>query len=237
MENQPEKQDQISEEKIEQDNKKPPDIESIETIQPSHKINNAFDKKKNFHPNKGHFNFNNHNYYQGYNNNYSSNYNNQSAMGKNRTNSEKYNKNRFQGGQTFSKNSYNDPRNKNFKFNPKKRNQDTYYNNDHNYSRNSDEKLEFVNPYVEVENYDNYYDFSKLPNLNFLKQNLKQKRFPEDGEKENKNNLGQNKSYLNINNQMLNLNLFKKLNQLNQGNNTMNTFNIFNNSKQGALKI
>ena len=37
-------------------------------------------------------------------------------MGKNRTNSEKYNKNRFQGGQTFSKNSYNDPRNKNFKF-------------------------------------------------------------------------------------------------------------------------
>ena len=235
MENQPEKQYQISEEKIEQDNKKPPDIESIETIQPSHKINNAFDKKKNFHPNKGHFNFNNHNYYQGYNNNYSSNYNNQSAMGKNRTNSEKYNKNRFQGGQTFSKNSYNDPRNKNFKFNPKKRNQDTYYNNDHNYSRNSDEKLEFVNPYVEVENYDNYYDFSKLPNLNFLKQNLKQKRFPEDGEKENKNNLGQNKSYLNINNQMLNLNLFKKLNQLNQGNNTMNTFNIFNNSKQGAL--
>ena len=230
MENQSEKQDQISDEKIEQDNKKPPDIESIETIQPSHKINNTFDKKKNFHQNKGYFN--NHNYYQGYNN-YSSNYSNQSTMGKNRTNSEKYNKGRYQGGQNFTKNGYNDQRNKNFKFNPKKRNQDTYYNNDHNHSRTSDDKLEFINPYVEAENFENYHDFSKLPNLNFLKQNSKQKRFPEDGDKENKNNLGQNNSYLNINNKnLLNINLLK---QINQGNNTMNTFNLFNNSKQSAF--
>ena len=233
MENQPEKQEEISAEKFEQDNKKPPDIESIETIQPSHKVNNNFDKKKNFHQNKNYFNFNNHNnYYQGYNN-YSSNYNNPNTMGKNRTNSEKYNKGRYQG-QNFNKNTYNDQRNKIHKFNPKKKFQDPYHNNDHNHSRMSDEKLEFVNPYVEAENMDNYHDFAKLPNLNFLKQNSKQKRFLEDSDKESKNNLGQNNSFLNIKNQnLLNLNL---LNQINQGNNAMNPFNIFNNPKSGQLK-
>ena len=127
MENQQEQPNPQKEEKIETDNKKSAstDIEPIEKIQPSHKIISNFDKKKNFHQNKGHF----HNYHQNHNNNYSG-YSNSNTMGKNRTNSEKYNRIRYSGS-NYNKNNYNDPRNKNYKFAQKKRNQDSYYNNEH----------------------------------------------------------------------------------------------------------
>ena len=167
METQQEQPVQKTEENLETDNKKTSDIEPIEKIQPSHKTLSNFEKKK-FHPNKVYF----HPHHQGHNN-YSS-YANQGTMGKNRTNSEKYSRVRY-SGQAYNKNSYNDPRNKNYKFNPKKRNQETFYNNDHSHQRNTDEKLDFINPYIEAENYDKYNDFAKLPNLNFLKQNSKQK--------------------------------------------------------------
>ena len=116
MENQQEQPNPQKEEKIETDNKKPisSDIEPIEKIQPSHKIISNFDKKKNFHQNKGHF----HNYHQNHNNNYSS-CSNSNLMGKNRTNSEKYNRIRYSGS-NYNKNNYNDPRNKNYKFAQKK---------------------------------------------------------------------------------------------------------------------
>ena len=233
MENQPENQNQNMEENLEQENKKSTDIESIEKIQPSHKSNSNFEKKKMFHQNKGHFNFNNHNYHQGYNNN-NYNYSNQSTLGKNRTNSEKYNRVRYQGP-NYNKNNFNDQRNKMHKFNQKKRNSDLFHNNDYNYQRTSDEKLVFINPYEEAENYENYNDFAKLPNLNFLKQNSKQKRFPEEEEKDMKNNMGKNNSFLNMQNQnMINpLNLLNQMNQINNTNNKINPFNFFNNTNLG----
>ena len=226
MENQQEQPNPQKEEKIETDNKKPisSDIEPIEKIQPSHKVISNFDKKKNFHQNKGHF----HNYHQNHNNNYSS-YSNSNIMGKNRTNSEKYNRIRYSGS-NYNKNNYNDPRNKNYKFAQKKRNQDSYYNNDHTHQRNTDEKLEFINPYIEAEKYDKYNDFDKLPNLNFLKQNAKQKRFPEEEEKEIKNNLAQNNAFPNIQNQNLLFNQMKMLSQFNLGKNNLNILNFLNNN-------
>ena len=226
MENQQEQPNPQKEEKIETDNKKPisSDIEPIEKIQPSHKIISNFDKKKNFHQNKGHF----HNYHQNHNNNYSS-YSNSNIMGKNRTNSEKYNRIRYPGS-NYNKNNYNDPRNKNYKFAQKKRNQDSYYNNDHTHQRNTDEKLEFINPYIEAEKYDKYNDFDKLPNLNFLKQNAKQKRFPEEEEKEIKNNLAQNNAFPNIQNQNILFNQMKMLSQFNLGKNNLNILNFLNNN-------
>ena len=186
MENQQEKQIQATEEKIEPDNKNSTDIEQIEKIQPSHKSNFMYDKKK-FHPNKGYFNPSNHNHHQGHN---YSNYQNQNTMNKNRTNSEKYN-----ARGRYIKSTYIDPRSKNNRYIPKKRNQEPFHNNDFNHQKNSDEKLDFVNPYEEAENFEHYREFEKLPNLNFLKQNIKQnvkqKRFPEEEEKESKNFLGQ----------------------------------------------
>jgi len=113
----------------------------------------------------------------------------------------------------------------------KKRNQEPYYNNDHNHQRNTDEKLDFINPYIEAENFEKYNDFDKLPNLNFLKQNSKQKRFPEEEEKENKNNLLQNNSFQNITNQNLLMNQLKLFNQFKLGNNNINLLNLMNNTK------
>ena len=218
MENQQEKQIQATEEKIEPDNKNSTDIEQIEKIQPSHKSNFMYDKKK-FHPNKGYFNPSNHNHHQGHN---YSNYQNQNTMNKNRTNSEKYN---TRG--RYIKSTYIDPRSKNNRYIPKKRNQEPFHNNDFNHQKNSDEKLDFVNPYEEAENFEHYREFEKLPNLNFLKQNIKQnvkqKRFPEEEEKESKNFLGQNNSYLKLQNQNL-LNQLK-LTQNNLGNKNLNPFN------------
>ena len=229
MENQQEQPLEKPEEKLETDNKnsKSTDIEPIEKIQPSHKAISNFDKKKNFHQNKGYF----HPYHQ--NHNTYSNYGNQNTMVKNRTNSEKYSRTRYQG-QNYSKSNYNDPRNKNYKFNTKKRNQDNYYNNDHNHQRNTDEKLDFINRYIEAENFEKYKDFANLPNLNFLKQNAKQKRFPEEEEKENKNNLGQNNSFQNIQNQNLLMNQIKLFNQFKIGNN--NLLNFMNNAKLPAYQ-
>ena len=224
MENQQEQPIEKTEEKTETDNKQSTDIEPIEKIQPSYKVISNFDKKKNFHQNKGYF----HPYHP--NHNTYSNYGNQNTMGKNRTNSEKYSRTRYQG-QNYNKSNYNDPRNKNHKFNQKKRNQEPYYNNDHNHQRNTDEKLDFINPYIEAENFEKYNDFDKLPNLNFLKQNSKQKRFPEEEEKENKNNLLQNNSFQNITNQNLLMNQLKLFNQFKLGNNNINLLNLMNNTK------
>ena len=232
METQQEQPVQKTEENLETDNKKASDIEPIEKIQPSHKTLSNFEKKKNFHQNKGYF----HPHHQSHNN-YSS-YSNQSSMGKNRTNLEKYSRVRYTG-QNYNKNSYNDPRNKNYKFNPKKRNQDSFHNNDHSHQRNTDDKLDFINPYIEADNYDKYNDFAKLPNLNFLKQNSKQKRFPEEEEKEIKNNLGQNNSFPNIQNPNMLFNQMKLLNQFNLGNNKINPniLNFLNNSKLGGYNL
>ena len=231
METQQEQPVQKTEENLETDNKKTSDIEPIEKIQPSHKTLSNFEKKK-FHPNKGYF----HPHHPGHNN--YSGYANQGTMGKNRAGSEKYSRVRYTG-QAYNKNSYNDPRNKNYKFNPKKRNQETFYNNDHSHQRNTDEKLDFINPYIEAENYDKYNDFAKLPNLNFLKQNSKQKRFPEEEEKEIKNNLGQNNSFPNIQNQNALFNQMKLFNQFNLGNNKINPniLNFLNNPKLGGYNL
>ena len=227
------------------DNKLQNDIESIERIQPSFKGISNFDKKKIFHQKPGYFGFNNHNYYQNHQN-YPSNYSNQNTMGKNRTNSEKFNTRVRYQNQNYSKNNYNDIRVKNFKFNQKKRNQDSFHNNDHNHRRVSDdEKLEFINPYEEAKNYSNYDEFDKLPNLNFLKQNSKQKKFHEE-EKKDINYLGQNNNnnlYNNIQNQNM-INPLKQLNALNQmsqfklGNNNMSLLlmNYLNNQKIGGNK-
>ena len=100
MEKQEEQPIQNSEEKLETDIKKLNDIEPIEKIQPSHKVNQNFDKKKPYHQIKGHF----HNYHQNHNNTYSS-YSNQNIIGKNRTNSEKYNRGRFPAS-NYAKTSY-----------------------------------------------------------------------------------------------------------------------------------
>ena len=229
MEKQEEQPIQNSEEKLETDIKKLNDIEPIEKIQPSHKVNQNFDKKKPYHQIKGHF----HNYHQNHNNTYSS-YSNQNIIGKNRTNSEKYNRGRFPAS-NYAKTSYNDQRNKIFKYNQKKRNQDLYYNNEFIPQKNSDEKLDFINPYFEANNFENYNDFNKLPNLNFLKQNSKQKRFPEE-EKENKNVQGKSNSFPNVQNQNMFLNSMNLLNQFNQGKNNINFLNILNNLKLGGYK-
>ena len=198
MENQQEQPIQKTEEKIETNNKASVDIEPIEKIQPSYKSNSGYERKKNFHQIGGKSYY--HNYHQGHNNNYTG-YPNPNTMGKNRTNSEKYSHSRYQE-RNYGKNNHNDQRSKIYKYNTKKRNQDIMHINDNNHQRNNDEKLDFINPYVEAENFENYNEFAKLPNLNFLKQNSKQKRFPEEEEKDNNKNVsGQNNAFINFQNQ------------------------------------
>ena len=194
-------------------------IEPIETIQSSFKGNSNYDKRKNFqqiHHKPNHFNnYNNHQYNQNY-------YQNQNTMNKNRKGSIKYDQ-RY--NQNYAKISNIDNKNKNNTYFKKKRNQDMIHNNDHN--NLNDIKLNFIHPYKEADDLSNYKnEFQKIGNLNFLKQNWKQRRSLEDDNNDINNGLNlnllanlQNQNLNNINYpSLLKLNYNQPMNLLNLGN-------------------
>ena len=198
-------------------------IEPIETIQSSFKGNSNYDKRKNFqqiHHKPNHFNYNNHQYNQSY-------FQNTNTMNKNRKGSIKY--------QNYSKNLNIDNKNKNNNYFKKKRNQDIIHNNDHN-SLINDNKLVFINPYKEADDLSNYKnEFQKIGNLNFLKQNWKQRRSPE--EENNDINTGLNLNLLaNLQNQNLNNINYPSLLKLNY-NQPMNLLNLGNLGNLGNIQM
>ena len=169
-------------ENTESSNKESNDIEPIETIQSSHKGNQNFEKRKNYYQKPYH---NNNHYHQGY-----SNFPNQNTMSKNRTNSVKYTGSRYSNS-NYGKNINNEQKNKNYNH-KKKRIQDINYNEYNNVNKSDSNKLNFINKYKEAEDL-NYYntEFNKIGNLNFLKQNWKQK-YPHEDESEFKSGLNLN---------------------------------------------
>ena len=193
-------------ENVESGNKEINDIEPIETIQSSFKGNPNFEKRKNYYQKPYH---NNNHYHTNY-----SNFPNQNTMSKNRTNSVKYSGSRY-SNPNYGKNINNEPKNKNYNH-KKKRIQDNY-NEYNNVNKSDSNKLNFVNKYKEAEDL-NYYDteFSKIGNLNFLKQSWKQK-YPHEEEKEFKN---LNLSMLNTSN-LFNFNQLMNFNQIPQNNNNL----------------
>jgi len=204
----------------ESEGKESNNIEPIETIQSSFKGNSIYEKRKNFHQNKNHFN---HKYYPNYTNNFA----NQNTMSKNRIN---YNQN-------YTKNSNSELKNKSYMYNKKKRNQEINHNNDHSNSlindNKNDNKLNFINKYKEAEDFSNYEnEFIKFNNLNFLKQNWKQKHFQEE-DNELLTGLGLNTFG---SNQSLNNNNFSSLMKHNF-NQSLNSFNIPNNSVSNFLYL
>ena len=64
----------------------------------------------------------------------------------------------------------------------KNRNIDMNHNNDHNNKAfMNDNQLNFINPYKEAEDFSHYNkEFKSISNLNFLKQNWRPKRIPEE---------------------------------------------------------
>lgn len=191
-------------ENVESGNKESNEIEPIETIQSSFKGNSNFEKRKNYYPKPYH---NNNHYHTGY-----SNFPNQSTMSKNRTNSVKYSGSRY-SNQNYGKNINNEAKNKNYNH-KKKRIQDITYNEYNNVNKSETNKLNFVNKYKEAEDL-NYYDteFSKIGNLNFLKQSWKQKH-PHEEENEIKNlslNMINASNFINFS-QFMNFNQFPQNN-------------------------
>ena len=222
-----EKEPDKNNENIESNIKETNNIEPIETIQSSFKGNTNYEKRKNYQQSyhkPNHFNKNNsHPYYQ-------NSFANQITLSKNRKGSIKYIDQRYIN-QNY-KNSNIDSKNKNLNF-KKKRNQEMNHNNDHNNSTFNDNKLNFVNGYKEADDLSNYKnEFSKIGNLNFLKQNWKQKRIPEEENNDILTGLGinlfgnmTNPALNNINySALLKPNFNPGLNSFNIGNNQMNTF-------------
>ena len=222
--NEKEKEKDKNYEKNEQDNKELNNIEPIETLQYSHKNNQNY-KNKNFHQNKNSY------FHPKY---FQNNFSNNTTMGKNRIN---YNQNNYKN------NTNNEIKNKNYNY-KKKRNQDLSHNNEHNNTFNdnkNDNKLNFIYKYKEAEDFSNYEsEFSKFSNLNFLKQNWKQKNFIDDTEMMGGlglNIMGQNQQLNNNNYSSLHkTNFNQSLNSFNLGNNNMNNnliymINLLNNSK------
>ena len=196
----PEKNNENVESAIKESN----DIEPIETIQSSFKGNPNFEKRKNYYQKPYH---NTNHYHTSY-----SNFPNQNTMSKNRTSSVKYSGSRY-NNPNYGKNINNEPKNKNYNH-KKKRIQDINYNEYSNSNKSDSNKLNFVNKYKEAEDL-NYYDteFSKIGNLNFLKQSWKQK-YPHEDENEFKN---LNLNMLNPSN-FMNFNQFLNFNQFAQNN-------------------
>ena len=238
-----EKEPDKNNENIESNNKESNNIEPIETIQSSFKGNSNYDKRKNYQQSyhkPNHFNKNsNHGYYQ-------NNFANQITIGK-RKGSIKYNNDQRSIYQNFNKNSNIDSKSKNLNF-KKKRNQEMNHNNDHNNSTFNDNKLNFINSYKEADDLSNYKnEFSKIGNLNFLKQNWKQKRIPEDENNDILTGLGinlfgnmANQTLNNINySSLLKPNFNQTMNSFNLGNNQMNLFylmNLLNNKNMNNLQ-
>ena len=214
-----EKESEKNNDNVESNIRESSNIEPIETIQSSSsfKGNSNYDKRKNYqtnHHKPNHFNnYGNHPYYQ-------NNYANQNTMSKNRKGSIKYS--------NYIKTSNIDNKNKNYNTFRKKKNQEIDHNNDHNNSTINDNKLVFINSYKEAEDL-NFYksEFSKIGNLNFLKQNWKQKRFPEEENNDLMGGLGLNLFGNLINQSLNNINYSSLLKQnFNQG---INSFNLGNN--------
>ena len=243
MENK-EKESEKNDENNESNNKESTNIEPIETIQSSFKGNSNYGKIKNYQSNHHKPNhFNNHNNHTYYPNNFA----NQNTISKNRKASLKiYNDTRY-NNPNYIKNI--DAKNKIYSGYKKKRIPEMNNNNDHNNSQINDNKLIFINPYKEAEDFTNYdKEFSKFNNLNFLKQSWKQKRFPEEDNNDILTNLNTkvlgNSQNLSINNMnyssLLKPNYNQAINSFNLGNNQMTNFlymmNLIN-SKQNMNNI
>ena len=212
-----EKEPEKISENIESSIKDSNNIEPIEIIQSSFKGNPNYEKRKNYqmnHHKPNHFN------------NYSSHpyYSNNNTIGKNRKGSVKYNDQRYN-----YKNANNDNKSKNYKQYGKKKNQDNDPNND-------DYKLVFINPYKEAKDLTYYKtEFGKIGNLNFLKQNWKQRKTLEEESNEILSGLGINplgnlinQSLNNINYSLLKQNFNPGINNFNLGNNQLNLLNLKN---------
>ena len=223
--------DKISEKKAESNNKESTNIEPIETIQSSFKGNTRKNFQQNHHKQNHFNNYNNHTYYP-------NNFANQNTISKNRKGSLKvYSDQRYPN---FIKNS--DTKNKLYNNNYKKKRIQEMNNNNNDYnSQVNDNKLNFINSYKEAEDFSNYEkEFSKFNNLNFLKQNWKQKRFPEEENNDLINALNSkllgNNSLNNINySSLLKANYNQTINSFNLGNNQMTNFlymmNLINNKQ------
>ena len=229
----------------ESNNKDSSNKELIETIPPTFKGNANYDKRKNFQQNyhkQNHFNHNNQYYYQ-------NNFANQNTMSKIRKGSVKvYNDSSRYGNQNYNKNLNLDNKKNMHSGYKKKRNIDMNHNNDHNNLFMNDNQLNFINPYKEAEDFSHYNkEFKTIGNLNFLKQNWRYKRIPEE---ENNNdvinglglNMFPNQNINNLNyNPLLKLNFNQTMNSFNFGNNQINNklllmMNMINNNKQNILK-
>ena len=209
--------------------------EDIIKIPPSYKGNSNFEKrnqKQYYH----------HKYYYPYSNSFA----NHNTINKNRTNSAKYKTKTGYNHQNYNKNSNNENKNKN---NPKKkRNQENNYNN--NFSSSNNDKLNFINTYKEAADYSYYNkEFSKLQNLNFLKQNWKSNQYSmlhtqnlmnpfinSNFHNNNIPNLGTNQ--INLNNLNIPKNQSNKTTNNYMGNNrVMNFPNIINNNFANILAL
>ena len=235
----PENNNEIKESKV-KDSSNP---ESIEKIQPTFKGNINYDKRKNFQSNyykPNHFSHNNQYYY-------TNNFANLSTGSKIKKGSVKSHNDRGYNNQNYNKN-FGEKKNMHSGY-KKNRNIDMNHNNDHNNKAfMNDNQLNFINPYKEAEDFSHYNkEFKSISNLNFLKQNWRPKRIPEE---ENNNdiinglglNMFPNKNMNNINySSLLNLNFNQPLNSFNLGNNQINNnlflmMNLLNNNKQTMIQ-
>ena len=219
--------------------------ELIETIQPTFKGNINHDKRKNYPINyykQNHSNHNNQHYYP-------NNFSNQNTIGKIKKSIKIYNDYSRYGNQNYNKNINIDNKKNMHGGYKKKRNIDMNHNNDYNTFIN-DNQPNFIIPYKEAEDYSQYNkEFKNIGNLNFLKQNLRPKRVPEEENNNNDiiNGIGlnmfpnQNLNNMNNYNSFFKMNFNQPIKSFNYGNNQINNsillmMNMINNNKQNMIQ-